>query len=88
MVDLLHPPIVTPRRWLRHISRYLLAAILMLIVLNLSMAVAEYRQRKCDSPIGKLAVSLKLDMYYSSCHCMKHSLDFSDPCNSGYAAVL
>jgi hypothetical protein len=41
-----------------------------------------------DSPIGKLAVRLKLDSYYSNCKCMTHSLDFSDPCNSMYLGIL
>jgi hypothetical protein len=62
-----------------------------LIVLGLSavrIAYADYAEKKCDSSIGKLAVQLKLDSYYSNCKCMKHSLDFSDPCNSAYISVI
>jgi hypothetical protein len=90
MVDASLPPIATPRDWRRPFARrYLLvAAILMLIALNLSVVASDYRQRKCDSPIGKVAVALKMDSYYSNCHCMKHSLDFSDPCNSIYVPLL
>jgi hypothetical protein len=51
-------------------------------------AMTDYEQRKCDSPIGRLAVQLKLDRYYSGCRCMKHSLNFSDPCNSAYISTL
>ena len=45
-------------------------------------AVAEITIKdRCKTPLGRLAVQLKLDSYYSSCQCMKPSLDFSDPCN-------
>jgi hypothetical protein len=37
--------------------------------------------------VGKLAVRLKLDAYYSSCQCMTHSFDLSDPCNSMYIPI-
>lgn len=43
---------------------------------------------RCDMMIGRLAVRLKMDQYYSSCHCMKPSLDFSDPCNSMYLPAI
>jgi hypothetical protein len=39
---------------------------------------------KCKGPIGRLAVEMKLDYYYSGCKCMKPALDFRDPCNSMY----
>jgi hypothetical protein len=43
---------------------------------------------RCQTTIGRLAVRLKLDTYYSNCQCMKHSLDFSDACNSMYLPLL
>jgi len=43
---------------------------------------------RCEMMIGRLAVRLKMDEYYSHCQCMKHSLDFSDPCNSMYLPLL
>jgi hypothetical protein len=43
---------------------------------------------RCQTIIGRLAVRLKLDTYYSNCQCMKHSLDFSDACNSMYITLI
>jgi hypothetical protein len=51
-------------------------------------AIVDYQNQKCDSPIGKLAVRLKYDLYYSNCQCMKHSLDLSDACNSMYIPIM
>jgi hypothetical protein len=45
-------------------------------------------KKRCGSPLGRLAVQTKLDMYYSNCRCMKHGVDHSDPCNSAYVPVL
>ncbi|MGJ4888828.1 hypothetical protein ACQR1Y_11570 [Bradyrhizobium sp. HKCCYLRH3099] len=39
---------------------------------------------RCEAPVGRWAVQLKLDGYYSNCQCMEHSLDLSDACNSMY----
>jgi hypothetical protein len=43
---------------------------------------------KCETTLGRLAVPFKLNAYYSNCHCMTHSLDFSDSCNSMYLPLL
>jgi hypothetical protein len=43
---------------------------------------------RCETTLGRLSVRFKLDAYFSSCQCMKHSLDFSDACNSAYFAIL
>jgi hypothetical protein len=43
---------------------------------------------RCETTIGRLAVRFKLDSYFSNCQCMKHSLDFSDSCNSMYLPLL
>jgi len=59
-----------------------------LLALGVSFALTEYMERRCDRPLGKLAVQLKLDAYYSNCKCMTHMLDFSDPCNSMYIPLL
>jgi hypothetical protein len=43
---------------------------------------------RCETPVGKLAVKFKMDSYFSNCRCMKHSLDFSDACNSMYLPLV
>jgi hypothetical protein len=43
---------------------------------------------RCQTTLGRLAVQLKLDSYYSNCRCMKPSLDFRDVCNLPLAAAL
>lgn len=43
---------------------------------------------RCQTTLGRLAVRLKLDSYYSNCQCMKPSADFSDVCNLPLAAAL
>jgi hypothetical protein len=43
---------------------------------------------RCQTTLGRLAVQLKLDSYYSNCQCMKPSLDFRDVCNLPLAAAL
>jgi hypothetical protein len=95
MVDLPLPEHEAPTRWRAgpRITPVLLkraAALVLafLIALGWSAVLTEYAQRKCDSPLGRLAVRLKLDSYYSNCQCMTHSLDFSDPCNSMYIPLL
>ncbi len=72
------------------ISQAKLSLLAFLLVLGATFAcvLAEYMERRCDSPLGKLAVQLKLDAYYSNCKCMTHMLDFSDPCNSMYIPLL
>ena len=65
---------------------------LLLAVLLISGSVAAVREvtaeDRCKSQIGRWAVALKLDYKYSSCQCMKPSLDFSDPCNSMYIPLV
>jgi hypothetical protein len=37
---------------------------------------------RCQTTLGRVAVRLKLDSYYSGCRCMQPGvMDFSDPCN-------
>ena len=56
--------------------RFLLVFALLLIC---CVAVAQQvREDKCERVIGRLAVAMKLDSYYSNCQCMTHSFDFSD----------
>jgi hypothetical protein len=43
---------------------------------------------RCETILGRLAVRLRLDLYFSNCRCMQHSLDFSDACNSGYLVLI
>ena len=95
MVDATLPPIARPTRWRAgpRITPVLLkrgAALVLafLIALGWSAVMVEYGQKRCDSPLGRLAVALKLDSYYSNCSCMKHALDFRDPCNSMYIPLL
>lgn len=45
-------------------------------------------ENRCKTTLGRLAVRFKLDFYFSNCQCMKHSLDFSDSCNSMYLPLL
>lgn len=96
MVDVPLPPIAQPDRWrpgpsitsIRLIrGAALVLAFLLALGWSASEVIAEYQQKRCDSPLGKAAVRLKLDQYYSGCRCMKHALDFSDPCNSGYIGI-
>jgi hypothetical protein len=68
-------------------ARLLLA--LALISSGCWIAVNEASEKdKCQTTLGRLAVRLKLDSYYSGCHCMKPGvLDFSDPCNMPLAVA-
>ena len=53
------------------------------------VAVKETTEKdKCQTTLGRLAVRLKLNSYYSNCQCMTHSLDFSDSCNSMYLPLI
>jgi hypothetical protein len=91
MVDVPLPPPSKPAIWP---GRFKVRAILLnkavvgaalgalFLAFGLSEALTDYAQRRCDSPIGKLAVRMKLDMYYSNCKCMTHAMDFRDGCNS------
>jgi hypothetical protein len=91
MVDVTVPPTrwrAGPRITPVLLKRAAALVLAFLIALVWSAVMAEYAQRKCDSPLGRLAVRLKLDSYYSNCRCMKHSLDFSDSCNSMYVPLL
>jgi hypothetical protein len=73
-------------------SKLKLAQMLLLLFLTASgcwVAVNEATAKdKCQTTLGRLAVRFKLDSYYSSCQCMKHSLDFSDSCNSMYIPLI
>jgi hypothetical protein len=63
---------------------------LVLISSGCWIAVNEASEKdKCQTTLGRMAVRLKLDSYYSSCRCVKLGvLDFSDPCNLPLAAAL
>ena len=77
---------LTTARSLKWAQRLLLAV---LLVWGSWAAISELAaEDRCETRLGKLSVRLKLDSYYSGCRCMKHSLDFSDPCNSGYIPML
>jgi len=69
-------------------SAALVIAFLLAIGWSATEIIAEYQQRRCDSPLGKAVVLLKLDQYYSGCRCMKPALDFSDACNSMYVPMM
>lgn len=81
----------SPARAYRRLTGYQLL-VLAILAVGCWAAVAEITIKdRCKTPLGRLAVELKLDTYYSSCQCMKPgSLDFSDPCNLvlGVAAGL
>jgi hypothetical protein len=71
----------SPTMGYRRLTAYQLL-MLTILVIGCWTAVAEITIKdRCKTPLGRLAVELKLDQYYSSCQCMKPSLDFSDPCN-------
>jgi hypothetical protein len=68
-------------------ARLLLAVVL--ISSGCWIAVNEASEKdKCQTTLGRLAVSLNLDSRYSGCRCVKPMLDFSDACNSGLAAAV
>jgi hypothetical protein len=68
-------------------ARLLLA--LVLISSGCWIAVNEASEKdKCQTTLGRTAVRLKLDSYYSRCQCTKPGvLDFSDPCNMPLAVA-
>jgi hypothetical protein len=80
---------VRPIRPIR-LSQTKLLAFTFLLANGVSFAsvYTQAKERRCDSPLGELAVKLKLDSYYSSCQCMTHTFDFSDACNSGLYWML
>ena len=89
MVDIPLPDL--PSKWRRApttASALKKAQLLLTIILMSSgcwVAVNEATKKdKCQTTPGRLVVKFKLDSYYSNCQCMKHSLDFSDGCNSMY----
>src|SRR5579864_1425686 len=98
MVDVTLPPPSNPSPWRPRVIRIkaiilrkgVIGAALgaLFVAYGLSEALIDYAQRRCNSPIGRLAVRLKLDVYYSNCKCMTPSLDFSDACNSMYIPVV
>jgi hypothetical protein len=76
----------TTAYWLK-VARWLLTFVLLASGCWVAVDQAVSKDR-CETPIGRWAVRLKLDSYYSNCQCMKHSLDFSDACNSMYLPLL
>jgi hypothetical protein len=68
-------------------QRWIVAALPFAMIIAL-VVIAVSAEDKCKSPIGRLAVEMKLDYYYSGCKCMKPALDFRDPCNSQYLPLL
>jgi hypothetical protein len=95
MTDISFPGIDAAKRWRSRIpatavllqrGRGLLLAFL--LALGVSFVLSEAEKDRCDNIVGKLAVRLKLDSYYSGCKCMKHSMDFSDACNSMYPGAF
>ena len=70
-----------PARAYHRLTAYQLL-VLAILAVGCWVAVAEITIKdRCKTPLGRLAVELKLDTYYSSCQCMKPALDFRDPCN-------
>jgi hypothetical protein len=95
MTDIFFPGRDTVVRWRGRIvvtpvllkrARGLLLAFL--FALGVSFVLSEVTKDRCNNTIGKLAVRLKLDLYYSNCSCMTHPLDFGDPCNFMYIPAL
>jgi hypothetical protein len=70
------------------LSAVALVALLFALTWSWSAVATDIAEKRCDSPIGKLSVYLKKDQWFSNCQCMKHALDFSDPCNSMYIPLL
>lgn len=62
--------------------------VLALLAITCGVVAEQAREDECKRVIGRLAVAMKLDSYYSNCQCMKRSLDFSDACNSVYFPLL
>jgi hypothetical protein len=81
-------------RWRSPTAAYRRLTVYQLLVLTILAigcwtAVAEITIKdRCKTPLGRLAVDLKLDSYYSSCQCMKPTLDFRDVCNLPLAAAI
>lgn len=71
----------------RRLTQYQLLVLAVLAV-GCWTAVAEITIKdRCKTPLGRLAVKLKLDTYYSGCQCMKRSLDLRDVCNLPLAVL-
>jgi hypothetical protein len=77
-------PIVAYRR----LTGYQLLVLALLAVGCWTTVAQATEKDRCETPLGRLAVELKLDSYYSNCQCMKPSLDFRDVCNLPLAAAL
>jgi hypothetical protein len=80
-------------RWRTATSAYRLKAYHLLLLALLAsaswVAVNEASATdRCETTISRLALRFKLDSYFSNCQCMKHSLDFSDSCNSMYLPLI
>ena len=98
MLDVTLPRPNLPSRWrpgprLTAIIQIRAASLVVAFLLALgwsaaSITHAQFTEKRCDSFVGKLAVRLKLDRFYSNCQCVTHSLDFSDACNSAYISIL
>jgi hypothetical protein len=61
---------------------------LVLIAIAVCIAAEIVSHNRCDTRLARILVAMKLHSYFSNCKCMKHSLDFSDACNSGYLPLL
>jgi hypothetical protein len=97
VVDIPLNSLGVPVRWrarpnTRSVNIAMKVAFLLMVLVAFTWAwiavATDVAQRRCDSPIGRLAVRLKLDSYYSNCRCLKPSLDFSEACNSMYSTIL
>jgi hypothetical protein len=80
-------------RWRSPTSAYHLKVAQLLLLLILACgcwaAINEATAKdRCQTTLGRLAVQLKLDSYYSNCQCMKPTLDLSDVCNLTLAVTL
>lgn len=60
----------------------------LLILLSCSAIREMSTKDRCETTLGRLAVALDLDQYYSGCRCMKPWLNFGDTCNSFYVPLL
>lgn len=81
---------VQPRRrpwWIKALVGTGKVVVPLIMGLTLGLAIDQNSQDKCKTLIGRIAVKMKWDQYYSHCQCMSPALDFSDPCNSFYLGI-
>jgi hypothetical protein len=85
--SILHPPVTAHA--LKQ-ARWLLALVFTCWVVCSAvtdMSALEEKDR-CKTPIGRLAVKLKLDSVYSGCRCVTPTLDLRDSCNLPLATAV